>query len=270
MCLPVRRANIIVNGANIPCNTLLSYKIALMQGADVIELDVSRSKDGKFFVFHPGMEPVLLKCGKYISEMTAQEVGELTVLNSDDTPTGYRIPTLAEAFSLLKDKVYINVDKFWTDIPGITEEIRRARVEKQVIVKTWVDEKTVSEVENHVSDLMFMAIVGRQDKGTTEMLLNSNVNYIGNEILFETEEDEVAGDEYIQKLHDHGLLVWVNPIVYDEKAVITAGHTDDCSLQYGPDHGWGWLIDKKVDFLQTDWLLMLKEYLRQREENGRL
>ena len=40
-----------VSGANIPCNTLLSYKIAVMQGADVVELDVSKSKDGKFFVF---------------------------------------------------------------------------------------------------------------------------------------------------------------------------------------------------------------------------
>ena len=53
-----------VNRANIPCNSLLAYKIALMQGADIVEIDVSKSKDGKFFAFHPGMEPVYLDCGK--------------------------------------------------------------------------------------------------------------------------------------------------------------------------------------------------------------
>ena len=253
-----------VNGANIPCNTLLSYKIAVMQGADVVELDVSKCKNRKFFVFHPGMEPVLLKSGKYISEMTAKEVAQQTILNCDDTPTGYHIPTLQEAFALLKDKVYINVDKFWTDIPGITEEIRRAGVEKQVIVKAWVDENTVAQVEKYVPDLMFMAIVGREDRGTTDMLLKSNVKYIGNEILFETEEDGVVQDDYIRYLHENGLLVWVNPIVYDEKAVITAGHTDDSAFSRGMDYGWGWLIEKGADVLQTDWLLALKEYIRNR------
>ena len=256
-----------VNGANVPCNTLLSYQIAVMQGADVIELDVSKSKDGEFFAFHPGIEPVLLKCGKYISEMTAKEVRELTILNCDDTPTGYHIPTLQEAFALLKDKVYINVDKFWTDIPGITQEIRRAGVEKQVIVKAWADENCIAQVEKYVPDFMFMAIVGRQDK-STELLLKSNINYIGNEILFETEQDEVIQDDYIAALHEKGLLVWVNPIVYDEKAVLTAGHTDDSSLAHGFDQGWGWLIDKKADFLQTDWLLMLKQYINSRKQRN--
>lgn len=33
------------------------------------------------------------------------------------------------------------VDKFWTDVPGITQEIRKAGVEQQVIVKTPVEEE---------------------------------------------------------------------------------------------------------------------------------
>ena len=43
-------------GGNIPCNTVASYEIALKQGADMIEVDVSCSRDGKLFLFHPGME----------------------------------------------------------------------------------------------------------------------------------------------------------------------------------------------------------------------
>ena len=35
-----------VSGGNIPGNTRAAYEGALMQGADMIETDVSRSKDG--------------------------------------------------------------------------------------------------------------------------------------------------------------------------------------------------------------------------------
>ena len=33
-------------GGNIPCNTRAAYEISLMQGADMIETDVSMSADG--------------------------------------------------------------------------------------------------------------------------------------------------------------------------------------------------------------------------------
>ena len=76
-----------VNGANIPCNTLAAYRIAVDQGADVVEIDVTKSLDGEFFVFHPYMEPVYLKCGKLIPKMTAEEVRNTPLLNQDEVPT---------------------------------------------------------------------------------------------------------------------------------------------------------------------------------------
>ena len=66
-----------VFGGNIPCNTLAGYEIALKQGADVIEVDVEMSADGKLFIFHPGMEPAHLACQGAISRMTAKEISQL-------------------------------------------------------------------------------------------------------------------------------------------------------------------------------------------------
>ena len=138
-----------VCGANIPCNTLAAYKIALDQGADVVEIDVSITKDGKYYVFHPGMEPVFLKSQRLLSDMTSEEVDKLYLLNQDDVPTSYKIPTLAQVFELLKGKAYINVDKFWTDVEGISAEIRKAGVEKQVIVKTYTDKESLERVKKY-------------------------------------------------------------------------------------------------------------------------
>lgn len=264
---PLLAAHRGVCGANIPCNTLAAYAIALQQGADIIELDVSKSLDGELFAFHPGMEPVYLKCGKMISEMTAKEVREVPLLNQDEVPTHYRVPTLEEALAFLKDKAYINVDKFWTDVEGITACIRRAGVERQAIVKTYLEEDALREVEKFAPDLMFMPMVRHKDE-STEMLLKRNINLIGNEVLFDRETDEVISDAYIAELHRKGLLIWANAIVYNEKDVISAGHTDDVSLTEDPDLGWGWLIRKKVDIIQTDWPLMLKQYIDSRKQRN--
>ena len=264
---PLLAAHRGVCGANIPCNTLAAYAIALQQGADIIELDVSKSLDGELFAFHPGMEPVYLKCGKMISEMTAKEVREVPLLNQDEVPTHYRVPTLEEALAFLKDKAYINVDKFWTDVEGITACIRRAGVERQAIVKTYLEEDALREVEKFAPDLMFMPMVRHKDE-STEMLLKRNINLIGNEVLFDRETDEVISDAYIAEMHRKGLLIWANAIVYNEQDVISAGHTDDVSLTEDPDLGWGWLIRKKVDIIQTDWPLMLKQYIDSRKQRN--
>ena len=251
-----------VNKANIPCNTLLSYQIALAQGADIVEIDVSKSRDGKFFVFHPGMEPVYLDYGKHLWELNAEEIKTLPLLNCDNVPTHYRISTLQEVFALLKGKAYINVDKYWTDIEGITEEIRKAGVEKQVIVKTPFDEEYLAAIEKCAPDFMFMPFVRGEDR-VSERLRESNINHIGNEILFETENSPLIQKSYIDELHKRELLVWVNSIVYNEADVISAGHTDDSAWERGFDHGWGWLCARGADVIQTDWLTELREYLRQ-------
>ena len=43
-----------ISGGNIPCNTIAAFDAALADGADMIELDVSRSLDGTLYVFHGG------------------------------------------------------------------------------------------------------------------------------------------------------------------------------------------------------------------------
>ncbi len=253
-----------VSGANIPCNTLASFKAALSQGADIIELDVSKSRDGKFYVFHPGMEKAHLNFPVLLSNLSSKTIKRLHFVNQDNTPTVCRINTLEEILSFLKGKCYINIDKFWIDIPGISEIIRKTGVEKQVIVKTDTKEKYLKQVEKYASDFMFMPIVSKEDNITDE-LISKGVNCIGAEVLFTSEQQKVCSEEYINYMHSKNMIVWANSIVYNYKAVLSAGHTDDVSVQGEADKGWGWLIDRGFDIIQTDWCLMLKNYISERE-----
>ncbi len=249
-----------VSGANIPCNTLAAYGIALLQGADIVELDVSRSRDGVLYAFHPGMEPAHLKTSRHISSRSSHSVEKLRFVNQDNVKTHYGVSTLKDALMFLKDKCYINVDKFWTYPKEISAVIRKCGVEKQVIIKTRPEERLFEAVEKYASDFMYMSIVSEKDSCSTE-LLGRNINYIGAEVLFSRDDSPVARDEYIKFMHSNGLLVWGNAIVYDEKANISAGHTDDIALTQSMDKGWGWYREKGFDIIQTDWVQMLREYL---------
>ena len=256
-----------VSSANIPCNTLAAYGIALRQQADIVEIDVARSKDGHLYVFHPGMEPPHLHSKRYISDMTAAEVDELRYLNQDDCPTPYRVNTLDEALTLMKDRCYINVDKFWMYMPEIAERIRAHGMEKQVIVKTPSEPKYFDELERVAPDFAYIPMVKTEDRCTDE-LLRRNIKYAGAEVIFDSESDPVASPTYVRAMHEKGLLVWVNAIVYDWNAVISARHTDDGALCGNPDDHWGWLLDRGFDIIQTDWCAMLKDYMAERKQGG--
>lgn len=250
---------------NIPCNTLAAFGAALMQGADMIELDVSKSADGKYYVFHPGMEKAYLKIRPLIRLLPSGKVEKLRFYNPDDTKTQFGVNTLAEAFDFLRGKCYINVDKFWTDVPGISRVIRECGVESQVVVKTGTSGRELREVKEYAADFMFLPIV-RGNDDVTDALAAEGVNCIGAEVLFRTLDEPCCSPAYIEEMHAKGRILFANAEVYDCKAVISAGLTDDASIVQGPETGWGKLADMGFDVIQTDWPGLLKSYLRARCE----
>jgi len=252
-----------MSGGNIPCNTISAFSAALNFGADMIEMDVTKSLDGGYFVFHPGKEPAHLNIRRLISAMKSQSVKKLRFVNQDNDKTQFGVNELCEALDFLRGKCYINVDKFWTDIPGISKEIRRAGVEKQVVVKTELKDRYLRELKECAADMMFMPVV-RDADNVTDMLRSSGINCIGAEVLFEKESAPVASPGYIEAMHKKGMLLFVNAEVYNYKAVLSAGHNDDVSVSEDPEKGWGWLIDRGFDIIQTDWCSALKSFIDNR------
>ncbi len=251
-----------VSGGNIPCNTLAAYEIALRQGADIVEIDVSVTKDNTLYVFHPGMEPAHLRSAAYLKDLTAAEVDELRFVNQDGVKTTDIISRLDDVLELIKGRTYVNIDKFWTAMPEITDCVRRHGMQNDVIIKTSADPNAFDMVEQIAPELPYMPIISETDT-FTEDLLKRNINFIGAEVLFKTEDAQTASPEYIQQMHKKGLLLWANAIVYNYKAVLSAGHSDDASLTGDPYTGWGWLIDRGYDIIQTDWTLPAKLYLNE-------
>lgn len=250
-----------VSGGNIPCNTLTAYEIALKQGADMIEVDVSCSCDGKLFLFHPGMEIEHLDKDINLSEMTYKQIRNLRYVNYDNTLTQFRIAGFEDFLEQFKGRCFINIDKFWGNPELIYKTIRRHGMTEQMLVKSKPSKKVYDVLENLCPELPFIPIVSENHESHSE-LMTKNINYAGAEVLFKKDDSYLASPEFIEMMHRDNKLVWVNSIIYDYKEQLSGGHSDDTAMTVSEDYGWGWLADRGFDFIQTDWTMMLVDYLK--------
>ncbi len=254
-----------VCGGNIPCNSLQAFRAAINQGADIVELDVDRSADGELFIQHPGMERVHLRIPHSIRNYNSAELQEFRLSNCDLAPTEWSIVRLEEALELLRGKCIVNIDKFWENPEAIAKLVRRLKMEDQILIKTENRPEYLNDVETYAPDIPYMTIANTEDT-THEAMMKRSINYVGTEVLFETEDAPVASAEYLNQMHHDGKIVWSNAIVYNYRAVLSAHHNDDISLTEDPTKGWGWLADHGFDLIQTDFLFPCKHFL---ETTGR-
>ncbi len=250
-----------VSGGNIPCNTMAAYEIALKQGADIIEADVSCSLDGKLFLFHPMMETAHLNRPVMLNTLPYSLVKQFHYVNGDNTQTQFKIADFDEFLEQFKGRCFINIDKFWSNPKKIYDAVKRHDMTEQILVKSEMNKKVLSVLEEVAPNLPFMPIV-RDVHPAHEQLLRSRVNYVGVEVLFKDDGAEVASEKFLQKMHRDKVLVWVNSIIYNYKNQLAGGHSDDTALTESEEKGWGWLSDRGFDIIQTDWPGMLIDYLK--------
>ena len=246
---------------NIPCNTVMAFNTALAEGADIIELDISRSLDGTLYVFHPGRENVYMHSEKLIAEMKDEEIRALRLVNTDGAETQYPVPLFDDVLEVLKGRCVINIDKFPHYPQEIVNTVRRHGMVDQALVKTNQDPRCYDMMEQLAPDFAYMTFA-RENDPDSEQLVHRSLNYLGTEALFTTEESELASVAYQEKMHKLGLLTWVNSIVYNYKAVLSAGHTDDLFTLGRADDGWGYLASLGFNIIQTDWVSHCLQYLK--------
>ncbi len=250
-----------VSSANIPCNTLQSYSIALSQGADIIEMDVTKSLDGELFAFHPFMDFPHLRKLIPIQLKTAKQIKNIKYVNNDLTRTQYGISTIDEVLDFLKGKCIINIDKFWNNPKRIIAKLDYHNMRNQVIIKSYFAKDKIKLVSELASDVPYMLMLRNKMDGIESFIKNSGVNLVAEELIFDSTDSSLITDTHLQYLHDNNLFAWVNSIVYNYKDVISAGLTDDRAILGEKDEVWGYFKDKGFDIVQTDWVNELKQYL---------
>ena len=253
-------------GSNIPCNTIPAFDIALKGGASILEMDLFKSTDGKIFIFHTGKEPYQLNKNIDLTKLDSEEIKKLRLINVDFNPTQWGINSFDDVLEHFKGRCILNLDRIGDCIPDVIKVVERHNMKDQVLLKHAPIPSVLKIIEDVAPDYMFMPIYMEEDNAS-EIIEKMNINYIGAELVFKTEESPIIQPDYIESMKKSGKALWGNAVLYNYKIPLSAGHTDDVSMIDDPDKGWGWLVDHGFDIIQTDWTYQCCKYLKDRGIN---
>lgn len=113
--------------ARFPENSLLAYKAAAEVGCDIIELDVTLSKDGTAMISHDDRLDRVTNGTGMIAEYTCEELKRLDLgCRHGAAFEGLKIPTFEEAMTLIKSYPGVLVDVDFKIGPQIWGTLREA------------------------------------------------------------------------------------------------------------------------------------------------
>lgn len=249
-------------GGNIIWNTSLSYKNALLHGADMIEIDVSMTRDGVFFAFHNTEEEAEFgkKCD--IREMTAKEVEEINVLNSIRNTSGQRVERLERVLPQFKGKCLINIDRSWFYWEKVIAFLKSMEMDDQILLKSGVDETYLRQLADSRSGLMYMPIVRTMEEWET--VKEYEVNVSAAELIFSDIREPLADRKFLSELREQGIFPWVNAITLNDRDVLSGGLDDNHAIADGFDENWGVLMEMGFQIIQTDWPALLRTYINKK------
>ncbi|MBK7106903.1 MAG: glycerophosphodiester phosphodiesterase family protein [Ignavibacteriae bacterium] len=220
-----------------PENTIAAYKKAIELNCDFIEIDVRKTKDGKFVSIHNSKidEYVYGSFGK-VNDFTLCELKKMNIskkfaeINDDE-----KIPTLEEILELCKGKIGIYLDLKDPFVEEISAIIKKYEMEKNVlwyIPFSYLNE--IKKLKEVCEECLSMP-----DPGTKENLLK--LFYEINPKFIATDMSQLDS-EFVAICHKNNAKVFV-----DE--------------EIGNEREWQKIIELGVEGIQTDNPEMLIQYL---------
>ena len=111
-------------------------------GAEMVELDVMKSKDGHYVIMHDQTVDRTTTGTGRVDELTLDELKELNLIVEDTgVITPQKIPTLEEAYAAVDDQIMFNVDIKLPiqDLVDVMNIARDMGVDEQVVIKNRVN-----------------------------------------------------------------------------------------------------------------------------------
>lgn len=128
----------------LPPNTIDAFQLALDQGADIIELDIWRSRDGVWVVIHDRNLSRITGVDKDIMDLTYEEIQSLDAgynfTNSSENYSyrnkNYRIPSLEQVFKMFNnEKINIEIKGDNTlGLSDLVDLVMKYQMERKLLV----------------------------------------------------------------------------------------------------------------------------------------
>ncbi len=252
-------------GGNVCQNNRLSYKTALLFGADMIEMDVIQSTDGVFYAYHNGTEKVNLDIDRDIRTMSSEEIDAQQYYNWLHMTSGVKVAKMEDILDEFEEQCLINIDRSWFCWANVIEALSKRPNRQSILLKSAPEPELLQILQDSGSDLMYMPILKTAEDW--ERVKKYDINVAAAEVIFDSLEHPLVAPERFKEWEELGVIPWVNVISLgnEPRFNISAGLDDNHAIDHGFDENWGKLIRMGFRILQTDWPGLLNMYLEERK-----
>lgn len=191
-----------------PENTMLSFRKAVENGADAIELDVHLSKDGEVMIIHDEALKRTTGLDGYVFDYTRSELEKINAGKTKNDSFGFTpVPSLEEYLSMIRDTtLYTNIELKTAPVyyPGIEEKTL------DLVSRFGLEDRIIFSSFNWLSIFRIKTIapsfpVGLLFDGITLMNIGNEINASGIECYHPS--FRILSDQAVKELHDNGVRI---------------------------------------------------------------
>lgn len=246
-------------GGNIIENSIASAQLAYQAGADIVEVDVCRTDDGVYYLFHDGNEPKLLNRRENFKQLSAAEVEASPVYNSIGSVSGHKINTLVEFLRWLPEGKLVNIDRSWDywDDKKFFRILEESGKRAQLVLKSPVEPAYLDLFSKNGASYLYIPIV-KEKAGFELVQTYKDIQMVGLEIVVSDLNSDLLDSDWVEGLKKEGLFTVANAENLGERFNLFGGLNDDTVLFEEVE--WEAFILLGVDVIQTDWPYFLQQY----------
>lgn len=253
-------------------NSLAAVEGSIAMGAEIVEVDIRRSKDGVFVVMHDSWLDRTTTCKGEVVKYTLAELKSCRlVVEGTRAVTNETVSTLREMLIATRDRILINLDNKLEigDLPGMIAVARDLGIADQVIVKEnlWNQGRitAVKAAMAAIGGVQFMPIIADDavhDAGFAETVDHAFapraielINWrAGAQTLTET-----GGPLFSTRMRAAAVRgnwhIWADTyaVVGKPGGFLAGGRGDELAVQASlPREAWGFWADRGATIIQTD------------------
>ncbi|TWG95408.1 glycerophosphoryl diester phosphodiesterase [Mesorhizobium sp. J18] len=286
MVIAHRGGGLTQNRARFPENSIAAVENAIELGAEMVEIDVQKTKDGIYVVLHDTWLNRTTTCRGKLIERTLSDLASCRlVVEGTGQVTQETVPTLAGMLEHTKGRILVNIDNKlgMEDLVGIAAVARESGVESEVVIKQnlWNAEKVAEmrRVMARIGDgIRFMPIMADDAVKDVAFLEHATRPFGPDAVEMITWHRKGTG-----MTDDGGLLfgararavaargdwhLWVNTIAIEGQPMgpMSGGRGDQMAVSAGmPEEIYGFWAEEGATMIQTDEPALAIEWL---EQNG--
>ncbi|XJS10746.1 glycerophosphodiester phosphodiesterase family protein [Aerococcaceae bacterium WGS1372] len=249
-------------GGNVIQNTRQAALVAVKAGADIVEVDICRSSDGVYYLFHKHAVRMLLNVDKEFEEMTSKEIDHLTLLNSNALDSGYHVEKLESFIDWLPITYILNIDRSWDywDDPYFFRILEKSGKKKQFILKSPAKVEFLEKLNNANTGIAFMPIsFDQEDFNRVEEYENIDlvgidmrIDYLNNHPLLES--------KWLNRLLSRNMLIVANSEHLGSEFRMFDVLDDTAAIVDSETYVWDIMLKYGINVIKTDWPNFVNDY----------